>query len=63
MGHNCLSRKAVSLFDHLHSKEVFPNAQAESPLVLLCTVPTLLPSVTTEKRSGSRSLLPLLREL
>lgn len=29
---NHLSRKSVPVFEHLHDKEIFPNAQSEPPV-------------------------------
>ena len=34
-----LSRKPVAVFDHLLSKEMFPNVQSRFPLALHCTIP------------------------
>lgn len=38
-GINHLNKKPVSVFDHTHSKETFPNMKSEPPLVHLCVIP------------------------
>lgn len=38
-GNNNHARKTVPVFDHAHSKEIFPNIYSELPLVQLCAIP------------------------
>ena len=49
------------MFDCLHGKEIFPNAQPEPPLAQLCDIPSC-PTISYHGEEASITLsIPILR--
>ena len=55
-----LSRKPIPVFDHSHSKAIFPNAQCDLPQAALCHSHS---AISSQEQTRLLPLLPFLREL